>query len=71
MRASIRGSNRNVTVTDSEDSALPETAASISRKSGRFSTQNAASAVSLSKIGTSSQLAKVCTVKILIHYASI
>src|ERR1017187_7247584 len=40
-------------------SALPAVAASIRRKSGRFSTQNSASASSLSKIGTSSQLAKV------------
>src|ERR1039457_4159146 len=48
-------------VTDSAASALPAVAASIRRKSGRFSTQNSASASSLSKIGTSSQLAKVRT----------
>src|SRR5208282_477286 len=57
MRASIRGSIRSVMVTDSDASALPDVAASISRKSGRFSDQKPASASSLSKIGTSSQLA--------------
>src|SRR5271154_1018669 len=60
MRASIRGSIRSVMVTDSEASALPAVAASIRRKSGRFSDQKFASASSLSKSGTSSQLAKVC-----------
>ncbi len=39
MRASIRGSIRSVMVTDSDASALPDMAASISRKSGRFSDQ--------------------------------
>ena len=38
----------------------PATADSMSRRSGRFSSQNTDSADSLSKIGTSSQLAKVC-----------
>ena len=71
IRASIRGSIRSVMVTDSDYSALPATAASMSRTPGRFSDQNVASAASLSKIGTSSQLAKVCTVKNLIHYASV
>ena len=72
MRASIRGSIRSVIVTDSDDSALPETAVSISRTAGRFSAQNVASAASLSNSGTSSQLAKVCTAKnLLIHYASV
>ena len=72
MRANMRGSIRNVMVTDSDVSALPETAVSMSRTPGRFSAQNAASAASLSKIGTSSQLAKVCTVKnSLIHYESV
>src|SRR5579864_335376 len=60
MRASIRGSKRSVTVTDSEASAPPAMAASMSRRSGRFSAQNVTSATSLSKRGTSSQLAKVC-----------
>ena len=59
MRASIRGSIRNVMVTDSDPSALPEMAVSINRRAGRFSDQKSASASSLSKIGTSSQLAKV------------
>src|ERR1043166_3523270 len=57
MRASIRGSMRNVMVTDSDDSLAPATAVSISRRSGLFSAQKSASAVSLSKIGTSSHLA--------------
>src|SRR5665213_426332 len=61
MRASIRGSIRSVMVTDSDDSALPATADSIRRRSGRFSAQNPASASSLSKSGTSSQFAKVLT----------
>src|SRR5580698_303811 len=59
MRASMRGSIRNVMVTDSAASALPAVAASMRRRSGRFSAQNNASASSLSKIGTSSQLANV------------
>ena len=59
MRASIRGSIRSVMVTDSDPSALSDMADSIRRKSGRFSDQKSASASSLSKIGTSSQLAKV------------
>jgi len=42
MRASIRGSIRSVMVTDSDASALPDVAASISRKSGRFSDQKPA-----------------------------
>src|SRR5882672_5955323 len=54
IRASIRGSIRNVIVTDSEASELPATAASIRRTSGLFSAQKSASASSLSKIGTSS-----------------
>ena len=57
MRANIRGSIRNVMVTDSESSLAAATADSINRKSGRFSDQNSASADSLSNIGTSSQLA--------------
>ena len=63
MRANMRGSIRSVMVTDSDVSALPETAVSINRTPGRFSAQNVASATSLSNSGTSSQLAKVCTVK--------
>jgi hypothetical protein len=59
MRASIRGSIRNVIVTDSAASPLPATADSMSRKSGRFSDQKFASASSLSNSGTSSQLANV------------
>src|SRR5580704_16797976 len=57
MRASIRGSMRKVMVTDSAASALPAVADSIRRRSGRFSAQKTASASSLSKRGTSSQLA--------------
>src|SRR5947209_7459465 len=56
MRASIRGSIRRVMVTDSEISELAATVASISRSSIRLSAQKAASASSLSKSGTSSQL---------------
>src|SRR5436190_18602096 len=56
MRASIRGSIRRVIVTDSETSDPAATADSIRRKSRRFSAQKAASASSLSKSGTSSQL---------------
>src|ERR1035438_7420747 len=59
MRASIRGSIRSVMVTDSEASELSDRAASISRRSGRFSSQKSDSAASLSNSGTSSQLAKV------------
>jgi len=58
IRASIRGSIRSVMVTDSPTSEFPATAPSIKRKSGRFSAQKSASASSLSKIGTSSHLAK-------------
>jgi hypothetical protein len=54
-------------VTDSDASALPAVAASIRRRSGRFSDQNNASASSLSKIGTSSQLANV-RICFLIHH---
>jgi len=61
IRASIRGSIRNVIVTDSEVSPLPDTADSIKRTSGLFSAQNPASASSLSKIGTSSHFAIVRT----------
>jgi hypothetical protein len=46
-------------VTDSDDSDPPATDDSIRRKSGRFSSQKSDSADSLSKSGTSSQLAKV------------
>src|SRR3569832_1478264 len=53
----MRGTNRNVMVTDSEDSPVPATADSIRRRSGRFSDQKSASASSLSKMGTSSHLA--------------
>src|SRR6185295_17480715 len=56
MRASIRGSIRKVMVTDSDSSEPAATAASISRKSSRFSAQNADSPSSLSKSGTSSQV---------------
>src|SRR5688572_17723446 len=56
MRASIRGSIRNVIVTDSEASDPVATAESIKRKSILFSVQKAASASSLSNSGTSSQL---------------
>src|SRR5471030_2593973 len=59
MRASMRGSIRSVMVTDSDASALPAVAASIRRRSGLFSDQKSDSAFSLSKIGTSSQLANV------------
>src|SRR4051812_25513509 len=44
-------------LTDSEASPFPETADSISRRSGLFSAQKLASASSLSKIGTSSHFA--------------
>src|SRR6266540_974836 len=59
MRASIRGSIRSVMVTDSESSAPATRAASMSRRSGRLSAQNAASACSLSNRGTSSQVESV------------
>ena len=63
MRASMRGSKRSVTVTDSDASAWPATDDSMSRTSGRFSDQKPASASSLSKSGTSSQLANVRMIK--------
>src|SRR5688572_1094336 len=56
IRASMRGSMRKVIVTDSASPPVA-TAASMSRISIRFSAQNAASASSLSNIGTSSQVA--------------
>ena len=59
MRANMRGSIRNVMVTDSETSLVPATATSINRKSGRVSDQKSDSDFSLSNIGTSSQLAMV------------
>src|SRR6266487_1658467 len=59
MRASIRGSIRSVMLTDSESSAPATRAASMSRRSGRFSAQKAASACSLSNRGTSSQVERV------------
>src|ERR1017187_2893013 len=69
MRASIRGSIRSVMVTDSDASALPAVADSMSRRSGRFSVQKLASASSLSKRGTSSHLANArITKKRLIDY---
>src|SRR5262245_61785466 len=51
----MRGSMRSVMVIDSETSELAATVASMRRRSRRFSAQNAASASSLSKSGTSSQ----------------
>src|SRR5437660_134295 len=48
-------------VTDSDDSADVATDDSINRRSGRFSAQNAASASSRSKSGTSSQFVMACT----------
>src|SRR5258705_7832135 len=55
---------RKVIVTDSDISLLTASAASINRTSTRFSIQNAASASSLSNIGTSSQLATEFMIKI-------
>src|ERR1051326_1393655 len=52
----MRGSIRNVIVTDSADSVALATDDSIKRKSGRLTDQNAASASSRSNSGTSSQV---------------
>src|SRR5882724_2550856 len=52
----MRGSIRSVIVTDSAESVALATDNSIKRKSGRLTDQNAASASSRSKSGTSSQL---------------
>jgi hypothetical protein len=52
----MRGSIRSVIVTDSAESVARATDNSIKRKSGRLTDQNAASASSRSKSGTSSQL---------------
>src|ERR1017187_2846292 len=68
MRASIRGSIRSVMVTDSDASALPAVADSMSRRSGRFSVQKLASASSLSKRGTSSHLANA-RIKFLLSFS--
>src|SRR5215469_7241707 len=80
MRANMRGSIRSVMVIDSA-SEPPATAASMRRRSGRFSDQNSASLSSLSKRGTSSHFAKArilisCTdafsqLQRLIHFALI
>src|SRR6185437_4548510 len=64
MRASIRGSIRNEIATDSAESPLlPANADSINRRSGRFSAQKLTSPSSLSKRGTSSQVAKARIIK--------
>ena len=60
-------SSQSAAQTDSDASLLPANDDSISRRSGLFSAQKFASAASLSKIGTSSQLAIARILQLPLH----